>query len=226
MLLLSEITGKEYDVKTYPMEKVENVRGISHDSLQDILENQLEGVSYSMEILAASEKYCAVKCVIEDDSGRKVQRVSDINVENVASREASQQNFAKEHPLIAAVNSAIDNAIKAYLKFPKTISNDEYEAFEELEKSKDKDTLTDAISNDSPSENVAEFNGEKSISERIEELGQIMAPSSSKYKDKTLAEIWEINQGWFNYIKNSNRSDTYTKAREFAKLKEMEKEQP
>lgn len=225
MLLLSEITGKEYEVKTYLMDKVENVRGLSHDSLQDILENQLEGVSYSTEIIAASEKYCAVKCVITDENGRKIQRVSDINVEDVSSREVSQQNFAKEHPLIAATNSAVDNAVKAYLKFPKTVSNDEYEAYEESEKNQEEVSSTEDLQTDLQTENSEKETVEKSLSERIEELGQVMVPSSSKYKGKTLAEIWEINREWFNYIKNSNRSNTYAKAREFAKLKELEKEQ-
>ena len=221
MFLSSEVTGKLYEVKTYQMT---DARGISHDSLQDILENQLmeDGVTYEIDILAASEKYCAVKCTITGKNGRKIYRVNDVNVEDVTSRDPSQQNFAQEHPLIAATNSAVDNAVKAYLKFPKVIPNDEFEPLEDVTEDKN----TEMEHKETVMDSDVEETLEKSLAEKIAELGQVMAPPSSKYKDKTLAEIWEINQGWFNYIKNSNRSDTYIVAREFAKLKEMEKEQP
>lgn len=225
MQLFSEVTNKVYDVVTYQMK--EKLKGISHDSLQDILENQLseENVTYEVNVLASSETYAAVECIIHDASrNRTIKRFNDISINNVSSREEVQQNFAKEHPLIAAANSAIDNAVKAYLKFPKVIVEDAEEP-----------TVPEESIPEEPSEDISsnstEFTGmnppeedeeeEVDVLTRIKELGSKKAPSSSKYKNMTYDEIYEKNPGWFNYVKDKNRSDTYKDAREYINLKKI-----
>lgn len=125
MLLKSEVTSMEYEIKTYTTE--DGSRGICHESLQDILENQLgDGVSYEIEVLAATETYCAAKCTITDGDSRKIQYFNDVNTNALEGREESQQRFAKAHPLIAAVQSAVDGAVKTYLKWPRVLPADSY----------------------------------------------------------------------------------------------------
>lgn len=118
MLLKSEITGQEYEVKMYVTE--DGKRGICHESLLDILVNKLvPGVSYNTEVLTASETYCAAKCTITDDNCRKVQAFIDVNTNFMEGRDKSQESFVKAHPLISATNSAVDTAVRDYLNWPR-----------------------------------------------------------------------------------------------------------
>lgn len=127
MKLFSEVTGMEYEVKTYPMEN--GMRGISHESLQDILENHLTEISYNTEVLAATESYCAAKCSIadiRDDGTRKIQAFNDVNTNALEGREPEQEKFARAHPLLAATQSAIDTAVRAYLKWSRCYPDENY----------------------------------------------------------------------------------------------------
>lgn len=127
MILKSEVTKLEYEVKTYTKE--DGQRGICHESLLEILENQMPSdVSYNVEVLSATETYCAAECTITDDSCRKIQRFSDVNTNMLGEREPEQEAFAKMHPLLTAVNSAIDAAVRSYLKWPRMYPPEEADA--------------------------------------------------------------------------------------------------
>ena len=44
---------------------------------------------------------------------------------------------------------------------------------------------------------------------------------SEKKRELLYDEIYEKNPGWFNYVKDKNRSDTYKEAREYINLKNI-----
>ena len=120
MKIRSNVTGQSYEVKTYMND--DGSKGICHESLQDILENQLDGATYDIQTLAATPTYCAAACVITGASGRKVQGFNDVNTELLEGRDPRQEAFAKSHPLIAAIQAAVDTAVRAYLQWPRVIS--------------------------------------------------------------------------------------------------------
>lgn len=243
MYLESKVTGKQYEVKTYAME--DGTRGICHESLQSILENEL-AVSYNVEALAATETYCAAKCTITDEAGRKVQGFNDVNTNLLEGRDGPQEKFAKAHPLISAVQAAVDTAVRAYLKWPRSleteapervsvvadepnIPDDVLAAEEAAAETPDTEALDGAMN---PPEDEAPFNGDEVVEPetaeegddpvraRLAELGKKYPPSNSKYGKSTYDEIWENNRSWFNYIVNNSKSTNYADAKEYAKLRE------
>jgi len=225
MLLQSEITGKEYEVKTYTME--DGSRGICHESLQYILENLLgPEVSYNVEALSATSTYCAAKCTITDESGRKIQTFNDVNTRLLEGREPSQEKFAKAHPLLAAVQSAVDAAVRSYLGWPRSFPAEHNEELKIEQEENDFSGMN--LPEENQREDYEEAQEEpmdiETINMRLEELGKKNPPSNSKYGKLTYDEVWVQNKSWFNYVQKSNRQNVYADAREYAKLRKLKEE--
>ena len=234
MKVKSNVTGKEYEVDTFSSEKG---LGIQNDSLLHILENELTDADYDIEVITATEGYCAVKCTIKgeiDGKRRKVERFNDVNASILENRDPSLRNFAKEHPLITATNAVVASAVKAYLGLP-NILGAKPELHDDKNNTPDKDDEIPEILNDD-AESESEFTGmnppepadddipdgveENTDEVRLKELGASYPPANCKYGKLTLDEIWEKDKGWMDYIKNNNRSKPYEKVREYIKLRE------
>lgn len=120
MLLKSDVTGNEYNVKLFTND--DGTKGICHESLQDILENQLAGIDYDIDVHSASASYFAASCTIRDlTTGRKVVGYNDVNMDAYDGKDGRQAAFAAAHPMITAIQAAVDMAVRAYLQWPRTI---------------------------------------------------------------------------------------------------------
>ena len=155
MKIFSEVTGREHEVKCF---EAEGGFGVCHESLQNILENELgEDASYNTEVITATNTYAVAKCTISDDSGRKIQGFGDVNVNRLEGKVDSQDKFAKAHPTLVAIQTAVDTAVRSYLKWPRIVTADMF--VEEDEE--------DASVSETDSESVSE---ETTASESSEEI--------------------------------------------------------
>lgn len=155
MKIFSEVTGREHEVKCF---EAEGGFGVCHESLQNILENELgEDASYNTEVITATNTYAVAKCTISDDSGRKIQGFGDVNVNRLEGKVDSQDKFAKAHPTLVAIQTAVDTAVRSYLKWPRIVTADMF--VEEDEE--------DASASEADSESVSE---ETTASESSEEI--------------------------------------------------------
>ena len=155
MKIFSEVTGREHEVKCF---EAEGGFGVCHESLQNILENELgEDASYNTEVITATNTYAVAKCTISDDSGRKIQGFGDVNVNRLEGKVDSQDKFAKAHPTLVAIQTAVDTAVRSYLKWPRIVTADMF--VEEDEE--------DASASETDSESVSD---ESTASESSEEI--------------------------------------------------------
>lgn len=207
MILKSEVTGKEYEVKTFSAE--EGKCGIYHESLQKILEE--EDWDYSIEVAAATEYYAAVRCIIYSKAlNRKIVNLQDINTKYLDAKDKTQERFIKAHPLVVATQNAVDAAVRAFLKWPRIIDSEE---------KADADAKEEAAAEEkAEAEKESVEMSEEDLTERLIELGKMKPPANSRYAKMTFAEIWDASPGWFDYISKNNRSDTYKEAREYVAL--------
>ncbi|WP_373262287.1 hypothetical protein [Hungatella hathewayi] len=248
MKINSEIVeGIEFDVTLYDTDN--GRKGIMHECLEDIIYNRMPkelGVTCDIHILTVTPTYCAVKCEISDVKGRKVYGFNDTNLEHLEK----DDDFIKQHPLIKSVQSAMDIAIKTYLKWPRMYPGNGYATTEvsgdegvvlptELEENsvQEETTETTEFTGMNPPEDSddqeksaektdakAEPNkntGEDFSSYSIEELGA-MKVKTGTYKDKTLDEMWEEMPSWFDFVLNKSQSTKYNNAREYVKRKKAE----
>ena len=93
----------------------ENVLGITHESLLNILENELINIDYKVELMSAMSPYFSVSCSIESTTnGRKVVRIGEVNLDAL-DKKSQNYDFICSHPLFTAMKYAIDTAVTAYL---------------------------------------------------------------------------------------------------------------
>ena len=155
MKIFSEVTGREHEVKCF---EAEGGFGVCHESLQNILENELgEDASYNTEVITATNTYAVAKCTISDDSGRKIQGFGDVNVNRLEGKVDSQDKFAKAHPTLVAIQTAVDTAVRSYLKWPRIVTADMFVNEDE----------EDASASDADSESASD---ESTASESSEEI--------------------------------------------------------
>lgn len=113
MKIKSKILDQEFNVEFFKMK--ENVLGITHESLLNILENELINIDYKVELMAAMSPYFSVSCSIENTTnGRKVVRIGEVNLDAL-DKKSQNYDFICSHPLFTAMKYAIDTAVTAYL---------------------------------------------------------------------------------------------------------------
>ena len=113
MKIKSKILDQEFNVEFFKMK--ENVLGITHESLLDILENELINIDYKVELMSAMSPYFSVSCSIESTTnGRKVVRIGEVNLDAL-DKKSQNYDFICSHPLFTAMKYAIDTAVTAYL---------------------------------------------------------------------------------------------------------------
>ena len=113
MKIKSKILDQEFNVEFFKMK--ENVLGITHESLLNILENELINIDYKLELMSAMSPYFSVSCSIESTTnGRKVVRIGEVNLDAL-DKKSQNYDFICSHPLFTAMKYAIDTAVTAYL---------------------------------------------------------------------------------------------------------------
>lgn len=113
MKIKSKILDQEFNVEFFKMK--ENVLGITHESLLNILENELINIDYKVELMSAMSPYFSVSCSIENTTnGRKVVRIGEVNLDAL-DKKSQNYDFICSHPLFTAMKYAIDTAVTAYL---------------------------------------------------------------------------------------------------------------
>lgn len=118
----SEYFNQEFDVTTYEREEEGRVICIiNHDALEDIILNQISPdteLMYDYEMLIADPKHPAVKCIICDKDGRRVQAIGE------ASPDSLETKIARTYPVLMASQRAFDRAAIRFLALPgKVFSN-------------------------------------------------------------------------------------------------------
>ena len=153
MKIFSEVTGREHEVKCF---EAEGGFGVCHESLQNILENELgEDASYNTEVITATNTYAVAKCTISDDSGRKIQGFGDVNVNRLEGKVDSQDKFAKAHPTLVAIQTAVDTAVRSYLKWPRIVTADMF-VDEDEEDASASETDSESVSDESTASESSE----------------------------------------------------------------------
>lgn len=137
MKIKSKILDQEFNVEFFKMK--ENVLGITHESLLNILENELINIDYKVELMSAMSPYFSVSCSIESTTnGRKVVRIGEVNLDAL-DKKSQNYDFICSHPLFTAMKYAIDTAVTAYLGISSSYAENSIQEEEKNIKSNDDD---------------------------------------------------------------------------------------
>lgn len=129
MKIYSKAVDSNFDVDVFVryQDKKTLKLGICYESLEDILINQMPAnleTTYSMDSITAGPDYCAVKCEISDIAGRHVVGFGDVSIDHTNFKDASSKQFAMEHPLTQAMQTAVTSAVNRYLDLPRVLTRD------------------------------------------------------------------------------------------------------
>lgn len=140
MKIKSEILNQEFNVEFFKMK--ENVLGITHESLLNILENELINIDYKVELMSAMSPYFSVSCSIESTiNGRKVVRIGEVNLDAL-DKKSQNYDFICSHPLFTAMKYAIDTAVTAYLGISSSYAENSIQEEEKNIKSNDEEQIS------------------------------------------------------------------------------------
>ena len=120
MQLQSKALNKTFDFVTF--EREENgrvVKIIMHDSLEDVIHNQAEGVQYSYDVISADRNHSIVKCEMSNkDGSRHIVAIGE------SLPETLDNDIAQKYPTLIASQRAFDRAAIRFLDLPgKVLSN-------------------------------------------------------------------------------------------------------
>jgi len=239
LMLKSDVIGKEFEVDTY--EAGSGKLGIKDDCLYNILVNEMPSeleINHDIVAITATADYCAVRCTITDINGRKVQAFNDVSLGHLEKND----DFVKQHPLTQAVQSAVAAAVKRYLGWPRLLTSDGSDSTTVIayDESETKKTETETVAENTEVTETSEAqtgaeadvkpeakNKAQEVAQEIEskelddysteELGA-MVITSGTHKDKAIAEVWESQPSWFDFIQKYS-SEKYKYAKEYAKRK-------
>ena len=145
MKIKSKILDQEFNVEFFKMK--ENVLGITHESLLNILENELINIDYKVELMSAMSPYFSVSCSIESTTnGRKVVRIGEVNLDAL-DKKSQNYDFICSHPLFTAMKYAIDTAVTAYLGISSSYAENSIQEEEKNIKQNDANDDEEQISN-------------------------------------------------------------------------------
>ena len=145
MKIKSKILDQEFNVEFFKMK--ENVLGITHESLLNILENELINIDYKVELMSAMSPYFSVSCSIESTTnGRKVVRIGEVNLDAL-DKKSQNYDFICSHPLFTAMKYAIDTAVTAYLGISSSYAENSIQEEEKNIKPNDANDDEEQISN-------------------------------------------------------------------------------
>lgn len=144
MQLQSKSLGKTFDFVTF--EREENgrvVKIIMHDSLEDVIHNQAEGVNYSYDVISADRNHSIVKCEMSNkDGSRHIVAIGE------SVPETLDNDIAQKYPTLIASQRAFDRAAIRFLNLPgKVLSNVEMSFID--------DFMVDDVVEDTPAEKTS-----------------------------------------------------------------------
>lgn len=192
MKITSNYLDTELEVSTFTDESGEKTI-ISHAALEDIVHNQIPdefGTKYEITALSISETHNVFKCVISDNSGRRITGIGESLPVTLES------DIAKAYPALIASQRAFDRAVIQYLQFPSKVYSDTEGVTSEIK------TDEFPLPNNAPAassvpkkENTNSANTTDKATETPEDLGSLLYTIGS-YKDKnmTLAEVYAENR--------------------------------
>ena len=132
MQLQSKSLGKTFDFVTF--EREENgrvVKIIMHDSLEDVIHNQAEGVKYSYDVISADRNHSIVKCDMSNkDGSRYIVAIGE------SVPETLDNDIAQKYPTLIASQRAFDRAAIRFLDL--LLQNCYLELVEQNQKQKQK----------------------------------------------------------------------------------------
>ena len=154
MKIKSKILDQEFNVEFFKMK--ENVLGITHESLLNILENELINIDYKVELMSAMSPYFSVSCSIESTTnGRKVVRIGEVNLDAL-DKKSQNYDFICSHPLFTAMKYAIDTAVTAYLGISSSYAENSIQEEEKNIKPND-DEIVQNEPNDDDEEQISNY---------------------------------------------------------------------
>lgn len=146
MKIKSKILDQEFNVEFFKMK--ENVLGITHESLLNILENELINIDYKVELMSAMSPYFSVSCSIESTTnGRKVVRIGEVNLDAL-DKKSQNYDFICSHPLFTAMKYAIDTAVTAYLGISSSYAENSIQEEEKNIKPNDDEIVQNELNDD------------------------------------------------------------------------------
>ena len=182
--IMSNYLGRDIDVSVNEInENGEKIRAITHDSLERIINDQLEDYSPSVEYteVLVSLQHTVIKCCISDNVGRKITAIGESTPNSLGS------SISKSYPALMAYTRAFDRAAIRYLQFPtKMMSCEELNCIES----------TEPISEISKDDDCSKKQDEANI------LGQYKL-SIVGVAGKTIKELYENNRKQFDNIANN-----------------------
>jgi hypothetical protein len=120
MKLESKSLGKTFEFVTF--EKEENGKAvtiITHDSLEDVIHNQCEGVNYDLFLVESGRDHSVASCTMYNEN-RKITAFGETVPETLES------DIARNHPSLICTQRAFDRAAIRFLALPgKCFSNTE-----------------------------------------------------------------------------------------------------
>ena len=112
--IMSNYLERELDVMVNEItENGEKIRAITHDSLERIINDQLDDVpTVEYQEVLVSKEHTVIKCIIEDSCGRKITAIGESTLESL------ETPIARMYPSLIAYTRAFDRAAIRYLQFP------------------------------------------------------------------------------------------------------------
>jgi hypothetical protein len=99
-----------------------------HDSLEDVIHNQAEGVEYNFDIISADRNHSVVRCTMANtDGSRRIVAIGE------SLPETLDNDIAQKYPTLIASQRAFDRAAIRFLDLPgKVLSNMEMSFIDDL----------------------------------------------------------------------------------------------
>ena len=240
--------GLEVELYEFKDSKGNPLYSLNHDILEKLQREYLNNASFSLNVIAASERYAAVQVTLSDAYGRIVSEVADVNTSNLDSSE--NKNYQKAHPLVAAKISAFDACVRKFLNLPRTFDPEEFPGLkeqileaeerrlqeeeerkrEEAERMAAKESMI-STDEEMPETSLVEEQPDMEDQNENEKEASKMEPEVSnpyakevfhkgKYAGKTCEEVWKIDPEYFNYVRKYHSYNYATKYADFMVKKE------
>ena len=240
--------GLEVELYEFKDGKGNPLYSLTHDILEKLQREYLNNASFSLNVIAASERYAAVQVTLSDAYGRIVSEVADVNTSNLDSTE--NKNYQKAHPLVAAKISAFDACVRKFLNLPRIFDPEEFPELkeqileaeerklqeEEEKKREEAEKMATEESMITTDEEMPENTSMEDLSDTenlSSDNNEIVSPEDKntnpyansvfhkgKYAGKTCEEVWKIDPEYFNYVRKYHSYNYATKYADFIMAKE------
>lgn len=123
--MYSKIYDRNFDVDFYDVNQEKGLFGVTYQSLQEIVENELQHVDVNVDVIKNEANYASVSCTVYDvNRDRKITRLADVNTDNL-DKSSPNYNFTRQHPLSIAYQTAVSLAVKALVGWGDNFTKDD-----------------------------------------------------------------------------------------------------